>query len=95
MGKGDRLLYCSKGSLTSPCRDEDGHPEVLEGSRVRIAAQFDPEVAHADLSTEAFGPKQVRAALVHRDDVAVVQAGTDPLLLAPDGGTVRAWYSSR
>ena len=70
-------------------RDQHRHAEVLERPGVRVAAQLDPEIVEAELAAVALGPEQVRAALVHRDDVLVAHLGADPLLLAPDAGAVR------
>ena len=69
--------------------DEHRHAEVLERTRVAVAAELDPEVVDADLLAVALGPEQVRAALVHRDDDVVGQLGHDPLALAPDARAVR------
>ena len=70
-------------------RHEHGHAEVLERPGVRVAAHLDPEIVEAELAAVALGPEQVRAALVHRDDVLVAELGADPLLLAPDARAVR------
>src|SRR4029079_16272918 len=69
-------------------RDEHRHPEVLERPGVGVAALLHPQLVEAQRVAEAVGPEQVRAALVHRDDVLVADLGTDPLLLAPDRRSV-------
>ncbi len=53
-----------------------------------VAAELDPQILEADLAPVALGPEEVGVALVHRDDVLVVDLGTDPLLLAPDARAV-------
>ena len=69
-------------------RDEDGHPQVLEGAGVAVPALLDPKVGEADFRAEAVGPEQVRSPLVEGDDVPVLDEGADPLFLAPDGAPV-------
>ena len=76
-------------------RHEDRHAEVLEGSRVRVAALLDPQVLDVQLLAVAVGPEEVRVALVHRHDVLVVDEGDDPFLLAPDTGPVRVHVAVR
>ena len=49
-------------------------------------------------SAETFGPEEVGAAFVQRDDVGIVDVRQDPFLLAPDAGAVgppRALYGVR
>ena len=58
-------------------------PEVLEGPGVRVAAQLDPQVVEPELAAVALGPEQVRAALVHRDDVLVCAARGRPIPSCP------------
>jgi len=69
-------------------RDEHRHAEVLERTAVRVAAELDPQVVHAHDLPEAFGPEQIRAAFVKRDDVVILDLGQNPFLLAPDARTV-------
>src|SRR5262249_32295988 len=64
-------------------------PEILEGSRVGVAALLDPEILDPEHLAVAVGPQEVRPALVGRDDALVVDEGDDPLLLAPHAGAVR------
>ena len=71
-------------------RDEHRHPEVLERSGVRVAAQLHPHLLDARCPRpKRSAQEQVRAALVHRDDVVVADLGAHPLLLAPDARAVR------
>ena len=87
-GAGDGAHRFAVGHHLPHDRDEHRHPEILERPGVRLAAHLDPELVHAELAAEALGPHQVGAALVHRDDVLVADAGADPFLLAPHGRAV-------
>ena len=69
---GDHLLHD---------RDEHRHAQVFEGSRVRVAAQLHPEIAHAEVTAARSAHSMSRAALVHRDDVFVADFRADPLRL--------------
>ena len=69
-------------------RDQHGHPQVLERAGVRVAALLDPQVLDVELLAVAIRPEEVRAALVGRHDVLVVDEGHHPFLLAPDARAV-------
>ena len=69
-------------------RDQHGHPEVLEGPGVGVAALLDPEVLDPEHLAVAVRPQEVRASLVGRDDALVVEEGDHPLLLPPHAGPV-------
>ncbi len=88
-GARDRADAGAVGDHLLDDRDEHRHAEVLEGPGVRVAAHLHPEVVEAELLAVPFRPEQVRAALVHRDDVLVAEVRADPLLLAPDARPVR------
>src|SRR5262245_63770769 len=49
-----------------------------------VAALLHPEVGDPEHLAEALRPEEVRAPLVHGDDVLVVDLREHPLLLAPD-----------
>ena len=52
--------------------DQDCHAQILEGSRVCVAALLDPEVSHTQcLSAKTLRPEQIRVALKHADNVIV------------------------
>ena len=87
-GAGHRLDRRAFADHLLDLRHQHRHAEVLEGPAVGVAAELDPEVVHADHLAEALGPEEVRAALVERDDVVVVDLRQDPFLLAPDAGAV-------
>ena len=70
--------------------DEHRHPEVLERAGVAEAALLDPEIADPDHLAEPLGPEEVGAALVHRDDVLVVDLRAAPTPSCPRWPSRRA-----
>mmetsp|Transcript_3658 Transcript_3658/g.10407 ORF Transcript_3658/g.10407 Transcript_3658/m.10407 type:complete len:553 (+) Transcript_3658:107-1765(+) len=68
---------------------QDRHSEVLEATRVAVAALLHPKVRHPQHRPESLRPKQVAVALEHAHDVVVVYPGQHPLLLAPHAAAVR------
>src|SRR5919199_668295 len=53
-----------------------------------VAALLHPEITQSELAAEALSPEEVRAPLVHGDDILRVDGGADPLQLAPDGAAI-------
>jgi len=82
-GAGDGLDGRAFGNHLFHLRHEDGHAEVLKGTAVSVAAEFDPEIIHADDFAETFGPEKIGAAFVERDDIFVlINFRQDPFVLA-------------
>jgi hypothetical protein len=67
---------------------QHSHAQVLEAAGVAVAAEFDPEVGHAELPAQPLRPEEVGVALVHADDILVAQVGHDPLAHAPHAAAV-------
>ena len=88
-GAGDGAHGTAVGHHLFDHANQDGHAQVFEAAGVAVAAKLDPEIRHADLFTQSFGPEEVGVAFIHADDIFIAQGGHDPFAQSPDATAIR------
>ncbi len=87
-GTGDRLHAAALRHHLFDDADQHRHAQVFEAAGMAVAAKFDPQIGHAQLLAQSFGPKQIGVPLEHADNVFVRQRRNHPFTHAPNAAAV-------